>query len=89
MEDVTTVRVFARASDETAICTFRHLFGTACADAGVFFLVRDHLKKHDLVVRKGTMVGTTIISAPSSTKNKSGGRDIEIGIHEKGQPVVL
>ena len=35
------------------------------------------LRKKDLILKKGTIVDSTIISAPSSTKNKEHKRDPE------------
>ena len=34
-----------------------------------------HLRSHGIMVREGSIVDATIISAPTSTKNRSGQRD--------------
>jgi transposase, IS5 family len=39
-----------------------------------------------LMLRSGTVVDATLISAPSSTKNASGDRDPEMHQSKKGQP---
>jgi IS5 family transposase len=40
--------------------------------------VKAHLKQSGMAVKQGTIIEATLISAPSSTKNKSGKRDPEI-----------
>ena len=42
------------------------------------------LRKKDLILKKGTIVYSTIISAPSSTKNKEHKRDLEAHSVKKG-----
>ena len=42
------------------------------------------LRKKDLILKKGTIVDSTIISAPSSTKNKEHKRDPEAHSVKKG-----
>ena len=43
-----------------------------------------HLEKQGLLLREGTIVDATIISAPTSTKNQSGERDPEMHQAKKG-----
>src|SRR5690554_7146602 len=43
-----------------------------------------HLEKNGLMLREGSIVDATIISAPSSTKNSSGKRDPEMHQARKG-----
>lgn len=44
-----------------------------------------HLEKNGLMLREGSIVDATIISAPSSTKNSSGNRDRIVGPPEMHQ----
>jgi IS5 family transposase len=43
------------------------------------------LAAHGLLLKTGTVVDATLISAPSSTKNKTGERDPEIHQVKKGK----
>lgn len=44
-----------------------------------------HLASHGLLLREGSIVDATILSAPSSTKNKKSARDPEMHPTRKGQ----
>ena len=82
-------RIFARveagkAPDETTICKFRHLLEQHGLTEQLFELSRDILEKRDLLVKTGTIVDATIISAPSSTKNQAKQRDPEMKSTKKG-----
>ena len=46
--------------------------------------IRDHLAERGVLLKKGTIVDATIISAPSSTKNESNARDPEMHQTRKG-----
>ena len=46
--------------------------------------IRDHLAERGGVLKKGTIVDATIISAPSSVKNRSNARDLEMHRTKKG-----
>jgi len=46
--------------------------------------VNAHLAENGVTRRSGTLVGATIIDAPSSTKNKPGKRDPEMTSAKKG-----
>jgi len=46
--------------------------------------VNEHLKKHGIKIRNGTIMDATIITAPSSTKNNEGERDPEMHQTKKG-----
>ena len=50
----------------------------------LFDQVNRHLASKGLALREGSIVDATIISAPSSTKNKSGQRDPEMHQTKKG-----
>ena len=46
--------------------------------------IRDHLAERGVLLKKGTIVDATIISAPSSTGNGSNARDPEMHRTRKG-----
>lgn len=71
--------------DETTILHFRHLLETHHLTAQVFALVRGLLETKGLLLKSGTIVDATIISAPTSTKNATQTRDPEMQSTRKGQ----
>jgi len=73
-----------RAPDETTVCKFRHLLEEHDLGKRVFEEVGRHLQANGLKVSTGTIVDATIISAPSSTKNKDKARDPEMHQTKKG-----
>jgi IS5 family transposase len=72
------------APDETTVCKFRHLLEEHDLGKRVFEEVGRHLQANGLKVSTGTIVDATIISAPSSTKNKDKTRDPEMRQTKKG-----
>lgn len=72
------------APDETTILRFRHLLEKHDLGKRLFEEVGRHLQAQGLKVSTGTIVDATIISAPSSTKNKTGKRDPEMRQTRKG-----
>ncbi len=70
--------------DETTICKFRHLLERHNLGDRLFALIADYLRENGLKVSTGTIVDATIISAPSSTKNKKRKRDPEMHQTRKG-----
>ena len=70
--------------DETTICKFRHLLETHQVGAQLFAKIREYLATQGLQVSRGTIVDATIISAPSSTKNRQKKRDPEMHQTKKG-----
>jgi transposase, IS5 family len=72
------------APDETTICKFRHLLEEHHLGDRMFVAVNEHLAASGLKVSRGTMVDATIISAPSSTKNRDKARDGEMRQTKKG-----
>lgn len=72
------------APDETTVCKFRHLLEQHGLGAKLFNTVNRHLQRAGLKVSTGTIVDATIISAPSSTKNRDGKRDPEMCQTKKG-----
>ena len=61
--------------DETTILHFRHLLERHQLGTELFATINAHLARQGLQVREGTIVDSTIISAPSSTKNRERARD--------------
>jgi IS5 family transposase len=72
------------APDETTICKFRHLMEKHNLGDQLFHLVNQYLQENGLKVSRGTIVDASIISAPSSTKNKKKERDPEMHQTRKG-----
>jgi transposase, IS5 family len=73
------------APDETTVCKFRHLLEKNKLGEALFKAVNRHLHEQGIKVSRGTIVDASIISAPSSTKNKSGERDPEMHQTAKGK----
>ena len=74
----------SRLPDESTILKFRHLLERFELTEALFAEVNAHLKEKGLLLRRGTVVDTTIINAPSSTKNKDHKRDPEMHQTRKG-----
>lgn len=72
------------APDETTICKFRHVLEAHNLGPKLFLLIGDYLAENGLRVSTGTIVDATIISAPSSTKNRDNTRDPEMHQTKKG-----
>lgn len=70
--------------DETTICKFRHLLEVHELGKQLFTRIGEYLTKQGLQVNRGTIVDATIISAPSSTKNRTKERDPEMHQTKKG-----
>ena len=64
--------------DETTICKFRHWLEERELTKTLLSISGKHLRSHGIMVREGSIVDATIISAPVSTKNLSGERDPEM-----------
>ena len=91
LHDVPLYREFAmlgdgvsRLPDETTILRFRHLLERHNLAPDMLRLVNDILLAKGLMLRTGTAVDATLISAPSSTKNAQGERDPEMKQTKKG-----
>lgn len=76
--------VTARLPDETTILRFRHLLERRDLAVDMLRVVNDLLQRKGLLMRTGTVVDATLISAPSSTKNAEGERDPEMKQTKKG-----
>lgn len=73
-----------RIRKDTTILNFRYLLERHGLPESIFAKVNAHLAENDIALRSGTLVETTIIDAPSSTKNKAGTRDPEMTSTKKG-----
>ena len=69
--------------DETTILSFRHLLEKNKLGKEIFDVVKAHLKQRVMAMKQCTSIDATLISAPSSTKNKTGERDPEMHQTEK------
>ncbi|OZG69885.1 IS5 family transposase, partial [Hahella sp. CCB-MM4] len=78
------LRLSDRLPDETTILNFRHLLERHGLGKTLFKEVNKQLEKQGLMMREGSIVDASIISAPSSTKNQSGQRDLEMRQTKKG-----
>ena len=70
--------------DETTILRFGHLLERHDLAVDMLRVVNDLLSVKGLLMRTGTAVDATLISAPSSTKNAEGERDPEMKQTKKG-----
>ena len=74
----------SRLPDESTILRFRHLLEEHQLAQRILATVNATLTDKGLMLREGTVVDATLISAPSSTKNKDGERDPEMHQTKKG-----
>ena len=70
--------------DGDTLGRFRNLLIKNDLQEKLFKQVVELLTKRGLILKKGTIVDSTIISAPSSTKNESRQRDSEAHQTKKG-----
>jgi IS5 family transposase len=90
LHDIALFREFAslswdsRIPDESTILRFRHLLEKHKLTDQILAAVNDLLRDKGLLLKAGTVVDATLISAPSSTKNESGERDPEMKQSKKG-----
>lgn len=70
--------------DETTILNFPAILEQQGLGKALFKEVNTQLEKNGLMIREGSIVDATIISAPSSPKNDSGQRDPEMLQTKKG-----
>jgi IS5 family transposase len=71
--------------DETTACNFRHLLERNGLGKTLLTAINRYLHENGIKVAKGTIVDATIISAPSSTKNRDGERDPQMHQTRKGK----
>jgi len=70
--------------DETTILNFRHFLEEHGLQTKFFAIVRNLLEEKHLLMKSGTIVDATIISAPSSTKNEEKKRYPDMSSTKKG-----
>ena len=73
-----------RLPDESTILRFRHLLEQHKLAAQMLVVINDMLATQGLMLRAGSVVDATLISAPSSTKNAGGKRDPAMHQTKKG-----
>lgn len=69
--------------DETTILRFRHLLEEHNLFKALFEEINKHLTEKGFLMKSGTIVDATLLSAPSSTKNQTGKRDPEMSSTKK------
>lgn len=74
-----------KVPDATTLLKFRHLLEKNNLCETMFKRLNELLENKGLIMRGGTIVDATIISAPSSTKNKNNARDPEMHQTKKGE----
>lgn len=72
------------APDATTLLKFRRLLEDKQLTKRVFATINNLLNMQGLILKEGTVVDATLISAPSSTKNKDNARDPEMHQTKKG-----
>lgn len=72
-----------RVPDESTILHFRHLLEKHELQKKFFEVVQKLLAQKGLIMKEGTILDATIITAPSSTKNKEKKRDPEMSSTKK------
>ena len=88
--EIASMRIFAGLSmsgpipDETTILNFRRMIEESELAPDILSAINKHLERQGLLLRRGSIVDATIISAPSSTKNNEGERDPEMHQTKKG-----
>lgn len=89
--EITSMRRFAGLEllddplpDETTILKFRRLLERHELTGQMMNVIHDVLAAKGAMLKGGTMVDATIVSAPSSTKNQAGKRDPEMHQTKKG-----
>lgn len=73
-----------KVPDETTILNFRHLLEKHKLQECFFEVVNKRLEVAGLLMKEGTIVDATIISAPPNTKNQKKERDLEMHQTKKG-----
>ena len=83
--EVATIRRFAgidligdRIPDERTILANRHLLDKHDLGQQIYEKLKAHLKQKGMAMKQGTIIDTTLSSAPRYTKNKTGKRDQEM-----------
>ena len=79
------LRLSEAIPDESTILHFRHLLERHELGQGLFEEIKGYLAERGVMLKRGSIVDATIISAPSSTRNKANQRDPEMRQVKKGQ----
>ena len=79
------LRLSEAIPDESTILHFRHLLERHQLGEGLFEEIKGYLADRGVMLKQGSIVDATIISAPSSTRNKANQRDPEMRQVKKGQ----
>ena len=74
MRQFAGLRLSERLPDETTILNFRHFLEQHKLGKKIFETINQHLSEQGLMLREGSIVDASILSAPSSTKNQSSER---------------
>ena len=69
--------------DESSICRFRHLLEERGLSKKILSCMNNHLSRHGLVLKEGTIVDATLLQAPVSKKNEDKERDPEMSSTKK------
>lgn len=72
-----------KVPDETTILNFRHFLEKYNLSEAIFDAVNHFLEEKNLLVKEGTSMDATLITAPTSTKNKNKSRDPEMSSTKK------
>ncbi len=89
--EIESMRVFAGLSlsraipDETTILNFRRLLEQHHLGGLILKEVNRHLESHGLLLKEGTIMDASIITAPSSTKNSASTRAPEMHQTKEGK----
>ena len=78
------LRLSGALPDETTILNFRHLLEKHGLGEALFEEINTHLASLGHRLKTGTIVDASIITAPSSTKNRTGERDPQMHQTKKG-----
>jgi len=78
------LRLSESLPDEITILNFRRFLERHKLGRKLFDEINQHLGEHGLMMREGGIVDASIISEPSSTKNREGKRDPEMHQTRKG-----
>ena len=78
------LRLSGALPDETTILHFRHLLEKHGLGEALFEEINTHLASLGLRLKTGTIVDASILTAASSTKNRTGERDPEMHQTKKG-----
>ena len=79
------LRLSGALPDETTILNFRHRLEKHALGEALFEEINAHLASLGHRLKTGTIVDASIITAPSSTKNRSGERDPQMHQTRKGK----